>query len=182
MELKEYGINLEQLIERAKHIEMMKVIVPAALEFKADIDDRIRKKQESTEGDNLPRYSEKEAWYTKKQFVQQSAFQAIGKRGKPTKSTMYFEHGYKQLRDVQGRQSDRWDLDYSGTLFKDFELIRGDKEVVIGFATERSADIRHSLEQRLGGEIFSGSNKEIDDYMIRVTAALPDIDPLITDL
>lgn len=92
------------------------------------------------------------------------------------RKSMYLPDGYKELRSIQGRPSDRVNLTYTGSLMASYQLQAKRGSVLLGLTDEQSAKIREGLEQgpkrRLGyGKVFEATVTELDNYNTEVTNA-----------
>lgn len=78
----------------------------------------------------------------------------------------YKSDAYKKKRESLGLQTNSKDLQLSGELRKDFIIgVDDDKNVVYGFSTDRSNEIRGYQEQsekQIGKEIFYPNDEEIE--------------------
>lgn len=77
--------------------------------------------------------------------------------------TMFLEYGYKELRDIQGRETSFINMEYSGSLLLSYSLQANNNEVLIGFISEKSKLIRKANEKRFGA-IFSATQEEKERY------------------
>lgn len=114
------------------------------------------------------RYSTRALWASKQQFFKPSVFKNVGKRGLPTKKTMYFADGYAGLRKSQGLQTSRVNWLYSGRTRRALVARQNGLRVLIGFNTERAKTIRKGLEKRIGRKVFRPSEEEKLEYRASV--------------
>lgn len=163
MTLEEYYTNLGKLAEVSSQRALDSIVVPAANELLAKIKNRISQDGKNSNDANIGNYSTKEMYASKNQFVKQGSFRPIGKTGKKTKSTMYLPQGYKQLRQIQGRETAHMNYEYSGSLLLSYQSQDTGSAVLLGFTTERSSIIRKALEQKRG-LAFYATDKELEDY------------------
>lgn len=166
MDLVEYQARLSRLAQEAKEASAQLVIVPAANKLLATIKNRIAVEGKDSSGGSIGQYSTKAAYFTKEQFVKKSAFRGQGKAGKKkgvTNKSMYIPDGYKGLRDIQGRPTDKMNYDYSGDTLAAYQMEANNKEVLLGLINQRAADIRKHLEQKRG-KAFTATSEEIADY------------------
>lgn len=77
---------------------------------------------------------------------------------------MYLQHGYKEFREVQGRQTSVRDLNLSGDLMKSYVLGQEDGVVLLGFDSQKQSLKRIGNEERVGAKIFSAQQGEIKVY------------------
>lgn len=85
------------------------------------------------------------------------------------RTSMYLPGGYRELRDIQGKEADFVNLNYTGSTMLSFQLQANGNEVLIGMTDERSALIRQGLEEgtrrKLGyGKIFQPTFTELDQF------------------
>jgi hypothetical protein len=165
----EYQKKLAELLQLATVRAYQEVIVPEANELLAETKNRIAIDGKKADGSKIGNYSTKGAYYSREQFVKKGKFKPVGKTGKQTKSTMYLPSGYKQLRDIQGRSTDKVNENYSGQTLLDYDLEPRDKSIVLGFVSERSSKIRKGQDKRFGGDIWHSSKEELDNYQKNVT-------------
>ena len=157
---------------KIKDLEIGKVIYWAAT---ATHDMMVRRIfDEGVKGDETPigTYSTKEMYASKKQFVKGGAFAPQGKFSKKpfangaARKTMFLALGYKQLRDIQGRQTNKVDLTYSGDLRRDVAT----KLVVDGnfVLSKVSRDINQKkiagLSAKYGNTLFKHTQEEIEFF------------------
>jgi len=81
--------------------------------------------------------------------------------GKPRKS-MYFSGGYKEFRQVVGRQASKKDFFLSGELERSIQVGKTGKSVVIGFLKDEKYELATKLERQSKKAVFSFSDKEVD--------------------
>lgn len=167
MTLEEYQSKLSELVDLAAVKAYEEVIVPAANELLAETKNRIQLDGTKADGTRIGSYSTREAYYTRSQFIKQSAFKPIGKTGKQTKETMYLPAGYKQLREIQGRPTDKVNENYSGQTLIDYQLEQRNTSIVLGFVSERSSKIRKGQEKKFG-DIWHSSAEELANYEANV--------------
>ena len=131
-------------------------------------------------------YSTTPVYVSKDVFVRKSSYMPKGVKNKGNfkngneRKTMYLEHGYKELREIQGRQTNHVDLRYSGSLEKSIEVLREDeRNVLVAITDGLESTKRKGLEEHYGVTIFKPAQKElklyedtISDEVDRITAAL----------
>lgn len=127
--------------------------------------------------DNLisTKYSKKTIYVSKEDFVKKSAF-----KPKKGRKTMKLEGGYSELRKIQGMETRKVNLRYSGKLMADLKATAtftsidiGSKtnsvnaKIKIGFKTKLSGYKAEKLEKQYGLEnkIFRPSKQEVRDYI-----------------
>ena len=114
-------------------------VVQSMGELQANFLQRVFVEGLNSNNSELGNYSEKPNYFTKEQFVRKSAFKPKGKNGdtafkvvtRPRKS-MYLPQGYKELRQVQARPTDKVNLDYSGSLKNAYRVFKFGSSVVFG--------------------------------------------------
>lgn len=163
MTLEEYIRRLQALSENAANMQVDRIIVPNAMRLLGNIKNRIQRQGEKSDGSEIGQYSMKPFYASKEQFVKKGAFKPVGKKGKQTKKTMYLQHGYKQLRDIQGRPTDRINLTYSTDLMADYKMAQENKRILLGFTDALQVRKRKGLEKRFG-TIFSATEREMSEY------------------
>lgn len=167
--LTEYQDKLRQLASAGAEKAMEAIIVPAANELLANIKNRIIREGRKSDGSVIGNYSVKPAYFEREQFIQQGKFKPQGKTGKAQfksgafHKSMYLKSGYKELRDIQGRPTDKINEFYSGSTMLSYVLQAKDKEVLLGLSNEKSAKIRAGQEKRFGA-IFSATEQEKKEY------------------
>lgn len=124
-------------------------VVQSMTELQANFLKRVFVEGLDSQNSELGNYSEKPNYFSKEQFVRKSAFKGQGQRGfkgerikevsagqfKVVKSevkTMYLKNGYKELRQIQGRPTDKVNLDYSGSLKNAYRVFKFGEAVVFG--------------------------------------------------
>lgn len=164
--MEQYIQLMSSLPERTQQHIAESIVVPSANLLLGTVKNRIVRKGLKTDGGSIGNYSAKPGYYSKKQFVKQSAFKGVGKpapgkkRGKKGNKTMYLEGGYSQLRGIQGMPNSTINANYSGETLLSYQLSDTGKDVALGFTTERSAKIRKYLEKRFGS-IYAPSADEM---------------------
>lgn len=167
MTLEEYYANLGKLAEVSSQRALDSIVAPAANELLAKIKNRISQDGKNTQGANIGNYSTTPEYYSKSQFVKQGSFRNVGKTGKKTKSTMYLPQGYKQLRQIQGREVAHMNYEYSGDTLLKYQAQDTGGAVLLGFTTEKASIIRKALEQKRG-LAFYATQEEIEAYSKQV--------------
>lgn len=167
MTFNQYDTRLAQLINDSAERATTRIVVPTVNELLAKIKNRIIQKGENSIGGKIGNYGTNPAYYSKNQFVKQSSFKPQGKTGKRTISTMYLPAGYKQLRQIQGRESSQVNLQYTGSTLLSYQLQALPKYVVIGFLSKEASQIRQANEKKYG-KVFYATNEEMKDYTKQV--------------
>lgn len=169
MNLNQYNERLQLLAQQSGEKAVESVLVPAANALLAGIINRVVNDGRNSSDQNIGSYSSKPSYYEQNQFVKKSAFKPQGKTGKSqTKAgkmhkSMYLPGGYKQLRDIQGRPTDKVNLNYSGSTMASYQLQPLKDAVVIGFVNEKSSRVRKALEKKYGRSYYA-TQKEMDNY------------------
>jgi len=141
----------------------------------------------ATDGSAIGQYSSKPFYQnpTKLTGVAVGGVSPLGKNGLDTfkngrkKKTRYLAGGYKELRDLTGRQSDFVDLNFSGSTEGSIQVGTKGDDVVIGFINEKAAEIMQGNEERFGKEIIAVSQEERE---IGVKAARNELLAIIQEL
>lgn len=178
--LEQYQDKLRELARQGSEKAIERVVVPAANELLANIKNRIIRDGQNSAGQKIGNYSTKPAYFEKEQFIQKGKFKGIGKTGQTKYASgamhksMYLPQGYKQLRDIQGRQTQFINEFYTGDTMLAYQMQPKDKEVLLGLTTERAAKIRHGQEAKRG-RIFSATEEEIKEYNENVSKHSADL-------
>ena len=85
--------------------------------------------------------------------------QTVFKNGNPHK-TKYLTQGYRQLRDLTGRQSETVDLNFSGSLFQSIKVTESGFNSAITYTNDELAGIMESNETRFSKDISTVSTDE----------------------
>lgn len=85
--------------------------------------------------------------------------QKVFKNGNPHK-TKYLMQGYRQLRDLTGRQSSTVDLNFSGSLFQSIKVTEEGLNSKVTYTVDKLADVMLSQEDRFGKDISTVSDNE----------------------
>lgn len=117
------------------------------------------------------KYSEKPIYVEKDVFIRKGAFTPKGKVNKGNfkngneRKSMYLPQGYKELREIQGRQTNHVDWRYSGSLEKSIEVVReDDKNVLIAITDGDESAKRKGLEERSKQTVFTPSASDMKRY------------------
>lgn len=175
IDIHEYSRRLKALADAARQKAAQAIIIPAANKLLANKRNTIQVDGEKTDGTLIGHYSTKPMYASKEEFVKKSSFKPQGKAGKPKKGakvpkSMYLPQGYKQLRDIQGRPTDKINETYTGDTIAAFQLEATNTGAVIGFVNERASRIRKGQEARFG-KIFYAQKEELEIYNNDVTEA-----------
>jgi hypothetical protein len=105
----------------------------------------------------------------------------VFKNGNPHK-TKYLTKGYAELRNLTGRQSDKVDLNFSGSLFESIKVTESGTVSAITYTNDELAGIMETNEARFGKDIstVSTDEREIGEVAARneLLAILEEIDLL----
>lgn len=186
---------LENLLNRLKLLQLVvgnpqtqtRVSTAAAFTVLAQYKRRIFVDGLATDGSQIGQYSTNPYYQNPNnlQGVALSGVSPLGKNGLDTfkngrkKKTRYLAGGYKELRELTGRQSDFVDLNFSGSTEGSIQVGQRGEEVVIGFANEQSAEIMAGNEERFGKEIVATSEEERE---IGIKAARNELLAIIEEL
>jgi len=83
----------------------------------------------------------------------------VFKNGNPHK-TKYLTQGYRQLRDLTGRQSGTVDLNFSGSLFQSIKVTENASVSAITYTNDEMANIMEFNEERFAKDISTVSETE----------------------
>lgn len=125
------------------------------------IKDRVFGSGATTDGQLMEAYSTSPNSFERSDFDNKSAFTAG--RGK----SMYLPQGYRQLREIQGKEVSFINLDYTGKMKNDLKAQSAGNTVKILFSTRRSTGLRATHERRFG-PVFSASDRERDALTLAV--------------
>lgn len=174
MTLEEYNEKIKSLAAVAAESVVESVIVPAANELLAEQKNRIIRDGKNSDNGTIGSYNTKPGYYGKEQFNKKGSFKGVGKNGGTPQKTMYLPQGYKQLRDIQGKPTDKVNENYSGQTNLDFQLGQEPNAIVIGFVTQRSSKIRKGQELKRG-KIWTPTKQELADYYKNVTQGVAEL-------
>ena len=88
------------------------------------------------------------------------------------RKTMYLPHGYKELRQIQGLETQHVNETYSGQTMAAYRAEIEGQAMLIGFTTDRASKIRRGQEKHFKQPIFSPTMTEIQVYKDAVTNRL----------
>lgn len=133
------------------------ILLPAANRVISQFKRRIFNDGEAASGAKIGNYSTEPAGVSRRQFVKKSTF--IG--GSGGGDTMQFKGGYKEFRQLQGRQTAFVDLRLSGSLENSIQLVKdGENAILIAITNEAEAKKARGNEKRFSKVIFSLSESE----------------------
>lgn len=171
--------SMEQLPNKLLelHANLVKEISEVAMihganELIGEMRDRIFNKGLNSSGNPIGNsYSTTPTYVSKDVFIRKGSFTPKGKENKGNfkngkeRKTMYLEQGYKELRDIQGRQTAKVDWRYSGSLEKSIEAVREDSNSVLVAITDGlESSKRKGLEEQSGQTVFTPSESDIQHY------------------
>jgi hypothetical protein len=161
----EYISRLQNLSANLQAQGVADIYVPAGNALRAKVINRIVNEGKGTNGQSLGQYSTTPAYYERQQFDKQGAFKPQGKRGsRPEAKTMYLEQGYRQLRDIQGKETGFKNFEYRGDMIKDFQQgFQSDNAFVIGFTDIVQSKKRKGNELK-SGSAFAASDEELEAF------------------
>lgn len=134
------------------------ILLPAANRVISQFKRRIFNDGEASSGAKIGNYSTEPAEFSRRQFVKKSTF--IGGSDSDD-DTMQFEGGYKEFRQLQGRQTAFVDLRLSGSLENSIQLVKdGENAILIAITNEDEAKKARENEKRFSKVIFSLSESE----------------------
>lgn len=174
MTIEEYQEKLRELAGVKSEELAQEIVVPEGNELLATIKNRIQVDGKGSDGSDIGQYSKKPAYYSRDQFDKKGSFKNIGKRGEPTKSTMYIRDGYYGLRGVQGKPNNKINETYTGSTMLSYQLQPITNGAVIGFVNEKSSKIRQGQEKRRG-KIFYATEAEMKEYEKNVAEASAEV-------
>lgn len=151
---------LKSDLREASGLEILALPAQAMLE---GIKDRVFGHGATTDGQLMEAYSTKPTSFQRSDFDDKGAFTA-GK-GK----SMFLPQGYRQLRQIQGKEVGYINLDYTGKMKNDLKTQSSGNAVKILFSTKRSAGLR-VLHERRFGDVFPASTNEREVYTAGVVA------------
>lgn len=147
-ELKLFAEALEKL-KKPLQIASLKTI-------EGRLKQRVFNRGKDTGGNKIGDYSNAKLYADKDSFAKKSAFKPNTKRG----NTMRLDGGYKELRDIQGFQTDYVDTDYTGSLRMSIAVGDAGSDVVLGFLDSGNAFKAESLETHFNKEIYQVTEEE----------------------
>jgi hypothetical protein len=81
--------------------------------------------------------------------------------GKPHK-TKYLKAGYKELRELVGRQSDKVDLNFSGSLERSIQVVQEGNVSYVRYTSEKEAQKMEGNEERFSTKISELTKEEVE--------------------
>lgn len=83
---------------------------------------------------------------------------------KVTPKSMYLQNGYKEFREIQGRQTQKRDLTLSGETMLSYQIGVKGEDIVLGLTNKRAINIRSYQERINGNPIFPATQEEMNQY------------------
>lgn len=169
---------MEQLTQEMQWRNLEAAVVPAANKLLASIKRRIQLEGKGSNGTLLGTYSRRPGYYGKDRFVKKSAFKAKGKPGSQRnpnpRKTMFLENGYGELRSIQGRDSGKVNLTYSGDLMLSYRMLHERGRVILGLDSEKQMRKKEGLEKRYG-KFLQATKDELGTYDKEVRETLREL-------
>jgi hypothetical protein len=100
------------------------------------------------------------------------------KNGNPHK-TRYLPQGYKELRELTGRQSATVDLNFSGSLERSVKVVQEDNRAIIRYTVPEETEKMTANEERFGQLIHELSDEENE---IGTTAAAEELRAILEEV
>lgn len=185
----------ENLLNRLKLLQLVvgnpetqkRVSTAAAFTVLAQYKRRIFVDGLASDGSKIGQYSTKQFYQNPNKLtgVSIGGVSPLGKNGLDTfkngkkKKTRYLSNGYKELRELTGRQSDFVDLNFSGSTEGSIQVGASGDAVVIGFINDKAVEIMQGNEERFGKEIIAVSDEERE---IGIKAARNELLAIIEEL
>lgn len=167
--------DYQQRLRQLSTIAVESVAVPLANEMLAEVKNRIVLDGKGSNNAPIGQYSTKSAYFGREAFDKQGAFKPQGKFGaRKDAKTMYIPTGYKGLRDVQGKPSDKINENYTGSTLAAYQQAQGEGFIVQGFTTQKSSLIRHGQELKRG-DIFKPTKEELTTYNTGFSKGIQDL-------
>ena len=148
-----------------------RISAAAAFRVIADLKRRIFNNGLATDGSTIGQYSTTPFYQNPNNLVgvPKSAVKPQGKNGLATfkngnqKKTRYLASGYKELRDLTGRQSEYVDLSFSGSMAQNIQVGFSGELAVVRFTDAAEAEKMAQNEEHFGKEIIQPSQDEIEN-------------------
>lgn len=169
-------MNLQQYIAKLKQVreflgnesEVAKASeTVASVEFLA-----VYKKRIFQDGLSSASYSSKPYYASVKGItgLPKGKLKPEGKNGKPkfkngkTKKSQYLKGGYRQYRQVYGRQTGKVDFNLTGTSFQAIQLVFKGRKLVIGSTSAERLQILRGNEKRFKVNFLTATEAEIKRF------------------
>lgn len=171
----EYESNIDNILaefqSKVKNINDNKAMIrEIATTLYGNISHRVHNDGKDATENEIGRYSTKPTLIGAKSFVNKTAankvFGSKAKRKALTWVTVKghslaeLQGGYKQIRSIEGKETNHVNLDRTGKLRKDFGFAAQGKDYVIGFKSEYGAKLRKYQEDHWGKVIWQASEKD----------------------
>lgn len=167
---------------------MESVFVPAANELLANVKNRVVRDGKNSDNAQIGNYSTTAIYVEPSQFINKGAFKpqgknTVGARGKKRtvkpngqqRKTMYLPNGYKELRDIQGRESDKVNLFYRGDLMLSYVQQNEPTYILQGLDKESESKKLEGLQKRFGEGLLKPSQEELAEYQKNVIEGVKQI-------
>lgn len=170
MDIGTYVSRLQELTTSVVNDKREEIYVRNGNALLASIKNRIQREGRDSSGSKMKPYSTTPRYFVKDQFVKKSAFKAIGKTGKrkfnsgKSYEAIYLKNGYKEFREIQGRQTQYRDLTLSGDMILSYVLGTSQNAILLGFNQKKQSDKRKGNEEIIKGNIFQATSSEMDDF------------------
>lgn len=148
-----YTQNWRDLKRDLKDASALEILALPAQAMLDSIKTRVFEHGATTDGQLMEAYSTKPASFSRSEFDDKSAFKAG--RGK----SMYLPQGYRQLREIQGKQVSYINLDYTGKFKDSYKVQTSGNTARLLLTTRRGGSLRFMHEQRFG-PILSANETE----------------------
>lgn len=148
--------EFQKTLEQSKE----QLALVAAKNAEAELKRRVFNDGQDMYGRRIGSYSTKEAYFPIEAFIKRSVFESNTRYGK----TMYFPDGYKGLRELNGRQTDYVDLNYSGSLMNSIRTEKRPNGYAVVISNDDAA-IAEKQEKRFKKKIFKAGNREITSML-----------------
>jgi len=171
----------KQIEAKIKKLNTAKLIYPIATAVHDAVVNRIFEVGIDGSDTKIGDYSTKESYFTRDQFHKKGAFKPQGKTSKKRKkengedrTSMYLPQGYKELRKIQGDESDFVNLSYTRDLRKDFSTKLSIRNGVVVAQVNRAINASKIewLTAKYGAKTFLHTDEEKEFYQEEVANAL----------
>lgn len=154
--------NSDRLKAIIKTLEQNKeeIILPALSEFTADFTERVFVDGEDSKKQKIGKYSER--GYIQPLPIEQvnnGKLKALAKKQGRTDSA-YVKGGYKETRELTGRQNKYVDLNFTGSLFLSVKISKLGKFYGVGIAGKDEVKKAKDNEKRFNKVIFEATQAE----------------------
>ena len=142
---------------------MEKLTKEVAIGVRASNMRRVHNDGKAVNGNNIGTYSTKATYINPKNSPRRFATggknstKSIFKNGKPRK-TKYFKNGYKGFRNEIGRETAYVNLQLTGTLKSDFNMVKTTNGWSVGF--DKRAELSENLEKKYNKRIWGVSEQD----------------------